>query len=110
MAAGIATIKHLIEHEAELYPQLELTTRNIAEGVAKLAQEAGVPLTANRVGSMFTWFFAAGPVTDFTSPSASDIAAFRASTGTCWRPGSGCRRASSRPHSSARHTVRLRSS
>ena len=76
MAAGIATLAHLIAHEGEIYPQLERTTRGIAEGVADLAREAGVPLTANRVGSMFTWFFAAGPVTDFASASASDTASF----------------------------------
>jgi len=76
MAAGIVTIQHLIQNEAELYPQLEDTTRKIAEGVAILAREASVPLTTNRVGSMFTWFFTAGPVTDFASASASDTAAF----------------------------------
>jgi len=76
MAAGIATISHLIKHEAEIYPQLERTTRSIADGVAKLARDAGVPLTANRVGSMFTWFFTAGPVTDFASASTSDSEAF----------------------------------
>jgi glutamate-1-semialdehyde 2,1-aminomutase len=76
MAAGIATITYLIEHEAEVYPRLEDTTRKIAEGVANLAQQAGVSLTANRVGSMFTWFFTAGPVTDFASASASGTAAF----------------------------------
>ena len=76
MAAGIATLTHLIQHEAEVYPQLERTTGKIAEGVAELAREAGVPLTANRVGSMFTWFFTAGPVTDFASASASDSEAF----------------------------------
>ena len=76
MAAGIATLKYLIEHEGEVYPQLERTTREIAEGVAKLARDASVPLTTNRVGSMFTWFFTAGPVTDFASASASDSAAF----------------------------------
>lgn len=76
MAAGIATITHLIEHQAEVYPQLERVTQSIAEGVAELAQQAGVPLTTNRVGSMFTWFFTTGPVTDFASASASDTAAF----------------------------------
>jgi glutamate-1-semialdehyde 2,1-aminomutase len=76
MVAGIATITHLIEHQSEIYPQLERITRGIAEGVAELAREAGVPLTANRVGSMFTWFFTGGPVTDFTSASASDSEAF----------------------------------
>jgi glutamate-1-semialdehyde 2,1-aminomutase len=76
MAAGIATLKHLIEHEGEIYPQLERVTQSIAEGVAELARKAGVPLTTNRVGSMFTWFFTPGPVTDFASASASDSGAF----------------------------------
>jgi glutamate-1-semialdehyde 2,1-aminomutase len=76
MAAGIATISHLIEHEAQVYPRLEHTTREIAEGVAMLAREVGVPLTTNRVGSMFTCFFTAGPVKDFASASASDSEAF----------------------------------
>jgi glutamate-1-semialdehyde 2,1-aminomutase len=76
MAAGIATLAHLVAHESKIYPQLERVTQSIAEGVAKLAREAGVPLTTNRVGSMFTWFFTAGPVTDFASASASDSEAF----------------------------------
>jgi glutamate-1-semialdehyde 2,1-aminomutase len=76
MAAGIATIAHLIEHEATIYPQLDRVTKSIAEGVAELAREAGVPLTTNRVGSMFTWFFTPGPVTDYASASASDTEAF----------------------------------
>jgi glutamate-1-semialdehyde 2,1-aminomutase len=44
--------------------------------VAELARQACVPLTANQVGSMFTWFFSAGPVTDFASASVSDTSAF----------------------------------
>lgn len=76
MAAGIATIAHLIEHESTIYPQVERVTKSIAEGVAELAHEAGVPLTTNRVGSMFTWFFTGEPVTDFASASTSDTEAF----------------------------------
>jgi glutamate-1-semialdehyde 2,1-aminomutase len=76
MAAGIATIAHLIEHESTIYPQIERVTKSIAEGVAELAHAAGVPLTTNCVGSMFTWFFTGGPVTDFASASASDTEAF----------------------------------
>jgi glutamate-1-semialdehyde 2,1-aminomutase len=76
MAAGIATLGYLIDHEGEVYPQLERVTRSIADGVAELAREAGVSLTTNRVGSMFTWFFTDGPVTDFASASMSDTAAF----------------------------------
>jgi glutamate-1-semialdehyde 2,1-aminomutase len=76
MAAGIATLGYLVEHEATVYPQLHHTTAAIADGVAELAREAGVPLTTNRAGSMFTWFFTAGPVTDFASASTSDTEAF----------------------------------
>ncbi len=76
MAAGIATLGYLIEHEAAIYPQLDRTTSAIADGVAQLARAAGVPLTTNRVGSMFTWFFTAGKVADFASASTSDTEAF----------------------------------
>jgi len=40
------------------------------------ARNAGVPLCANRVGSMFTWFFQQGPVTDWDSASKSNTEAF----------------------------------
>ena len=76
MAAGVATIDHLIRHESELYSGLETVTAQIAEGVARVAHEAGVPMTTNRVGSMFTWFFTEGPVEDFASAATSDTAAF----------------------------------
>jgi len=76
MAAGIATLGYLIEHAGTVYPQLDRTTIAIAEGVAELAREAGVPMTTNRIGSMFTWFFTNQPVTDFASASRSDTDAF----------------------------------
>ncbi len=76
MAAGIATLQHLIAHEADVYAGLERTTKAIAKGVAKLAFDVGAVLTTNRVGSMFTWFFTALPVDDFTSAATSDAAAF----------------------------------
>jgi glutamate-1-semialdehyde 2,1-aminomutase len=76
MAAGIATLGYLIEHEGEVYSKLERVTRAIAEGVGELAREAGVAVTTNRVGSMFTWFFTKGPVTDFATASTSDTEEF----------------------------------
>src|SRR5271170_4341276 len=76
MAAGIATLRHLIAHEEDVYSALETTTARVAEGVGRVAHEAGVPLTVNRVGSMFTWFFAAGPVTNFTTAATSDTVSF----------------------------------
>jgi glutamate-1-semialdehyde 2,1-aminomutase len=76
MAAGIATLSYLQEHAAEVYPQLEAMAKAVAEGVAAEAARAGVALTLNRVGSMWTWFFTAGPVTDYTQAAQSDTAAF----------------------------------
>jgi glutamate-1-semialdehyde 2,1-aminomutase len=76
MAAGVATVGYLIEHEGEVFAQLERVTREIAEGVGELAREAGVAMTVNRVGSMFTWFFTGQPVTDFASAASSDTEAF----------------------------------
>ena len=67
MAAGIATLKHLIAHKDEVYPKIAATTAAIANGVAAIAEQAGIPLTTNRVGSMFTWFFSPESVTHFTS-------------------------------------------
>jgi glutamate-1-semialdehyde 2,1-aminomutase len=76
MAAGIATLRHLIAHEEEVYCGLEETTRRIAEGVGRVAKEMGIPMTVNRVGSMFTWFFTDKPVIDFASAATSDTLSF----------------------------------
>ena len=76
MAAGIATLGYLQEHAAQVYPQLEATAKAVAEGVAAEAAGAGVPLTLNRVGAMWTWFFTPGPVTDYSGAAKSDTAAF----------------------------------
>jgi glutamate-1-semialdehyde 2,1-aminomutase len=76
MAAGIATLQHLIAKQDVIYPALEKTTAAIAEGVAQIARKSGISLTVNRVGSMFTWFFTPDAVTDFASAAASDTEAF----------------------------------
>ena len=44
--------------------------------VLNAAKDAGVAVTANRVGSLFTWFFTDSPVTDWTSAAKSDTARF----------------------------------
>jgi len=76
MAAGIATLGYLQEHAAQIYPQLEATSKAVAEGVAAEAAKAGISLTLNRVGAMWTWFFTAGPVRNYEEAAASDTAAF----------------------------------
>ncbi len=76
MAAGIATVGYLQEHAAEVYTRLELTSKAVAEGVAAEAEKAGVVLTTNRVGAMWTWFFNEDPVTNYDEAATSDTAAF----------------------------------
>jgi glutamate-1-semialdehyde 2,1-aminomutase len=76
MAAGIATISYLQEHASVVYPRLETTANAVAEGVAQEAAHAGIPLTLNRVGSMWTWFFNEEPVTNYEEANRSDTAAF----------------------------------
>jgi glutamate-1-semialdehyde 2,1-aminomutase len=76
MAAGLATLRHLRDHKTEIYPALEKRSSQLVEGVTAAAKDAGVPLCHNRVGSMFTWFFQPGPVTDWNSASKSNTEAF----------------------------------
>lgn len=76
MAAGLATLQYLEEHREEVYPHLEAMAKAVAEGVAAEAERAGVPLTVNRVGSMWTWFFTPGPVRNYEEAAKSDTGAF----------------------------------
>jgi glutamate-1-semialdehyde 2,1-aminomutase len=76
MAAGLATLRHLRDHKQEIYPRLEKLSGELVAGVAAAAKDAGVPIRHNRVGSMFTWFFQPGPVTNWTSAAKSDTDAF----------------------------------
>ncbi|HZQ67057.1 MAG TPA: glutamate-1-semialdehyde 2,1-aminomutase [Terriglobales bacterium] len=76
MAAGLATLRYLKEHRKEIYPRLDQLSGELAAGVAAAARQAGVPICYNRVGSMFTWFFAPCPVTDWNSAAKADTEAF----------------------------------
>ncbi|MDE1154332.1 MAG: glutamate-1-semialdehyde 2,1-aminomutase [Acidobacteriaceae bacterium] len=76
MAAGIATLRYLLDNKAEIYPQLEETSATVFAGVAAAAAEYGIALTTNRVGSMGTWFFTPTAVNDFASASTSDATLF----------------------------------
>jgi glutamate-1-semialdehyde 2,1-aminomutase len=75
MAAGCATLRYLREHK-ETYDQIDKRSGELVTGVAAAAKDAGVAMTYNRVGSMFTWFFTRGPVTDWISASKADTEAF----------------------------------
>ena len=55
---------------------IEQTSKAVADCVAREARQAGVPLTLNRVGAMWTWFFTPGPVTNYEQAAKSDTAAY----------------------------------
>lgn len=70
MTAGIITLTELAK--SGVYEDLERKSRRLAEGLGKAAQEAGVPISQTRVGSMLCAFFTDTPVTDFKSACSSD--------------------------------------
>jgi glutamate-1-semialdehyde 2,1-aminomutase len=78
MAAGVATLEHLAKNGQTVYGQIDGASRSVAEGVAAVLAEAGIPVTTNRVGAMWTWFFTKKPVVDFTTAATSDTARFGA--------------------------------
>ena len=57
MAAGMAMLRTLRSHRRELYPRLEKLTTTLVDRVGDAARETGIAITANHVGSMFTFFF-----------------------------------------------------
>jgi glutamate-1-semialdehyde 2,1-aminomutase len=76
MAAGIATLCQLKANRQQFYKQLDDMAGKLVAGIAAAAKEAGVTMTANRVGSMFTFFFTDKQVTDWDSAATCDTAKF----------------------------------
>ena len=74
MAAGIATLNELKVNPP--YARLEEQSKRIGDGLLNAAASAGVPVQFNRVGSMWTLFFTATPVTDLDTAKTSDAAKF----------------------------------
>ncbi|WP_347332202.1 glutamate-1-semialdehyde 2,1-aminomutase [Marinimicrobium locisalis] len=54
-AAGVTTLRELAREG--LYEQLTERTRQLTEGMQRIADEAGIPFTTNYRGSMFGFFF-----------------------------------------------------
>ena len=76
MAAGIATLCQLKSNREQFYRQLDQMSGKLVAGVLQAAKESGVAMTANRVGSMFTFFFTERQVTDWESAATCDTAKF----------------------------------
>ncbi len=76
MAAGITTLRMLKAGRERIYKQLDEYSERLVAGVLQAAKAAGVTMTANRVGSMFTFFFTDKQVTDWASAATCDTAKF----------------------------------
>lgn len=70
VAAGRATLSVL--KNSGIYDDLEERGSEFEDGVRKAAEKHAVPITFNRVGSMWTLFFTDEPVTDFDSANKSN--------------------------------------
>lgn len=70
MAAGIVTLKEL--QKSGTWETIERNTARLGAGICQAAQAAGVKVTLQSVGSMFTLFFSDGPVTNWSSAKRAD--------------------------------------
>ena len=70
VAAGRATLSVL--RNSSIYDDLEERSSEFQTGVLAAAEKHNVPVTLNRVGSMWTLFFTEGPVVDFDSANKSN--------------------------------------
>ncbi|MBP2114442.1 glutamate-1-semialdehyde 2,1-aminomutase [Paenibacillus silagei] len=74
MAAGYSTLALLTP---EVYTRLESLGARLEAGLKRNAQETGVPLTINRVGSMVCPFFTEEPVINFETAKTSNLELFK---------------------------------
>ncbi len=70
MNAGIATLK-LLQKE-NFYRELNDKSAEVADELVKVANNVGIDVQLNRVGSLLTSFFAKQPITDFDSAMEAD--------------------------------------
>ena len=76
MAAGKAMLDSLTP---SVYAKLEKTAADLERGMRRVAEDLGVAdrVTINRIGSILTPFFAAGPIENFDDAKGCDLDAFR---------------------------------
>jgi glutamate-1-semialdehyde 2,1-aminomutase len=74
MAAGIVTLTAIAAPGT--YERLEGLARRLCDGLAEAAAAAEIPIRTGYAGSMWGFFFADEPVTDYASAKKSDTARF----------------------------------
>ena len=73
-AAGLMVLELL--QAPRLYETLEETSARLYQGLGAIFKAKGLPHYGQRVGAMFTYFFTAGPVTDYAGAKTSDTELF----------------------------------
>jgi glutamate-1-semialdehyde 2,1-aminomutase len=76
MAAGLAMLRTLSEGRNTIYPRLNELAAKLVNGVCAAARDAGISVTANQVGSMFTWFFTDHKVSDWDTAAPCNTELF----------------------------------
>jgi glutamate-1-semialdehyde 2,1-aminomutase len=74
VAAGLATLK--LVQVPGFFDRLGAATRVLCEGLARAAQERGVPFSAQNVGGMFGFYFRETPPTGYAEVMQCDKEAF----------------------------------
>lgn len=74
MTAGIETLKIL--QQPGVWDGLEQAGAQLLAGLQAAAQKAGIPVAANRLGTMFGLFFQAGPVVNWDTAVQSNTKRF----------------------------------
>ena len=74
MTAGIETLKTL--QEPGVWDQMEAAGEKLLNGLRAAAADAGIPIQASRVGTMFGLYFNEEPVTNWEKASRSDTDRF----------------------------------
>jgi len=74
VAAGLVTLDILAQDPP--YARLEQLAASLCEGLLAGAQAAGVPVTVNREGSLFSVFFSDEPVADYDAASRQNTNRF----------------------------------
>jgi glutamate-1-semialdehyde 2,1-aminomutase len=77
VAAGLATLD-VIDRTPDLYDVLEARGARLQQGLRDAAAAAGIPVTVQRVGSMWTAFFSATPIRSWDDAAAVDRDGFAA--------------------------------
>ena len=75
VAAGLAMLD-VIRDTPDLYAQLEANSKRLADGIDAHLHRLGIEACVQRVGSMWTLFFHAGPVRSFQDAARCDTQRF----------------------------------